>query len=269
MFKGSGHVKYGEFDTLLEAVGGTNNGSTEADRTNYYIDVPSNALDLALFLESDRMGWLLDAMSPDTVNAQREVVKNERRQSYENAPYGMASDRDRQDALPGGSSVPVAHDRLHGGSHRGLVRRRRGVLQEVLPAVERDAGRWRAISTSRGACGCREVVRRRQTGDRPRAADRLSAPAAHERATQDDPGSRAAPSLVYRLDHAVALRAGRRRARRRVAPARRRQELAALQAARLRPADRTGRHRVAGISRRSVHSSRSSSRLAHPRTVRA
>ena len=91
MFMGSGHVKYGQFDTLLEAVGGTNNASTEADRTNYYIDVPSNALDLALYLESDRMGWLLDAMSPDTVNAQREVVKNERRQSYENAPYGMAS----------------------------------------------------------------------------------------------------------------------------------------------------------------------------------
>src|SRR6476646_8298683 len=91
MFMGSGHVKYGLFDTLLEAVGGTNNASTEADRTNYYIDVPSNALDLALYLESDRMGWLVDAMSPDTVNAQREVVKNERRQSYENAPYGMAS----------------------------------------------------------------------------------------------------------------------------------------------------------------------------------
>jgi zinc protease len=53
--------------------------------------VPSNALDLALFLESDRMGYLLDAMSPKTVDAQRDVVKNERRESYENAPYGMAS----------------------------------------------------------------------------------------------------------------------------------------------------------------------------------
>jgi len=91
MFMGSGHVKYGLFDGLLEAAGGTNNASTGADRTNYYIDVPSNALDLALFLESDRMGWLLDAMSPDTVNAQRDVVKNERRESYENAPYGMTS----------------------------------------------------------------------------------------------------------------------------------------------------------------------------------
>jgi len=90
MFMGSGHAKYGEFDERLETVGGTNNASTENDRTNYYIDVPSNALELALFFESDRMGYLLDAMKPATVDAQREVVKNERRQSYENRPYGMA-----------------------------------------------------------------------------------------------------------------------------------------------------------------------------------
>jgi zinc protease len=90
MFEGSGHVKEGEFDNLLEGVGATNNGSTETDRTNYYIDTPSNALELALFLESDRMGYLLDAMSPERVNGQRDVVKNERRQSVENAPYGRA-----------------------------------------------------------------------------------------------------------------------------------------------------------------------------------
>jgi zinc protease len=90
MFMGSKDAPYGAFDQLLESVGGTNNASTVEDRTNYYIDIPSNALDLALFLESDRMGFLLDAMSPQTVNAQRDVVKNERRESYENAPYGMA-----------------------------------------------------------------------------------------------------------------------------------------------------------------------------------
>jgi zinc protease len=90
MFMGSGHVKPGQFDEWLEGAGGTNNGSTENDRTNYYINVPSNALELALFLESDRMGYLLDTMTPQTVDAQRDVVKNERRQSYENRPYGMA-----------------------------------------------------------------------------------------------------------------------------------------------------------------------------------
>lgn len=90
MFMGSGHVKPGEFDTWLEGVGGTNNGSTSSDRTNYFINVPSNALELALFLESDRMGYLLDSMTPATVDAQRDVVKNERRQRVENEPYGMA-----------------------------------------------------------------------------------------------------------------------------------------------------------------------------------
>ncbi len=93
MFEGSGHVKEGDFDNLLEAAGGSNNASTAEDRTNYYINVPSNALDLALYLESDRMGFLLDVVSEQMVNGQRDVVKNERRQSYENAPYGMAQIR--------------------------------------------------------------------------------------------------------------------------------------------------------------------------------
>src|SRR3984893_18283789 len=90
MFMGSGHVKPGEFDDWLERSGGTNNGSTENDRTNYWINVPSNALELALFLESDRMGYLLDSMTPQAVDAQRDVVKNERRQNVENRPYGVA-----------------------------------------------------------------------------------------------------------------------------------------------------------------------------------
>jgi zinc protease len=91
MFEGSKNVEEGAFDTLLEAAGANNNGSTTTDRTNYIIDLPANALELALFLESDRMGYLLEAMSPERVNGQRDVVKNERRQSYENRPYGMAS----------------------------------------------------------------------------------------------------------------------------------------------------------------------------------
>src|SRR6476620_10105307 len=90
MFMGSGHVKPGEFDESLEAAGGDNNGSTENDRTNYWINVPANSLELALFLESDRMGYLLDSMTPKTVDLQRDVVKNERRQSVENQPYGEA-----------------------------------------------------------------------------------------------------------------------------------------------------------------------------------
>jgi zinc protease len=91
MFEGSAHVPEGAFDVWLEQAGGQNNGSTNQDRTNYYEDLPAGALELALFLESDRMGYLLDTMTPARVDGQRDVVKNERRQSYENRPYGEAS----------------------------------------------------------------------------------------------------------------------------------------------------------------------------------
>lgn len=92
MFEGSGNVPEGKFDEWLEASGGDNNGSTSNDRTNYWENVPSNALELALFLDSDRMGYLINAMTPEKVDGQRDVVKNERRQSYENAPYGLAEE---------------------------------------------------------------------------------------------------------------------------------------------------------------------------------
>ncbi|KAA3620364.1 MAG: insulinase family protein [Calditrichaeota bacterium] len=90
LFEGSGHVPEGKFDQWLEAAGANNNGSTTNDRTNYYEDLPSNALELALFLESDRMGYLIEAMSPEKVDGQRDVVKNEKRQRVDNQPYGRA-----------------------------------------------------------------------------------------------------------------------------------------------------------------------------------
>ena len=90
MFEGSAHVPEGDFDNLLEAVGGTNNGSTSPDRTNYWENLPANAVELALWLEADRMGWLLETMDQQKLDLQRAVVKNERRQSYENRPYGLA-----------------------------------------------------------------------------------------------------------------------------------------------------------------------------------
>jgi zinc protease len=89
MFEGSKNVPEGDFDNWLEAAGARNNGSTNTDRTNYYEVMPSNAVELALWLEADRMGGLLDAMSPTKLEGQRGVVKNERRQSYENQPYGL------------------------------------------------------------------------------------------------------------------------------------------------------------------------------------
>ncbi len=89
MFEGSKHHNSSHFEPLQKA-GANLNGSTTPDRTNYWEDVPTNYLDLALWLEADRMGFLLDALDQQRFDIQRDVVKNERRQSYENRPYGMA-----------------------------------------------------------------------------------------------------------------------------------------------------------------------------------
>jgi len=92
MFMGSEHVPTGQFDQLLEAAGANNNGSTTEDRTNYYETMPSNALPLALYLDSDRMGFLLPALDSAKVDLQRNVVKNERRQRVDNVPYGKSDE---------------------------------------------------------------------------------------------------------------------------------------------------------------------------------
>jgi len=89
MFMGSANVPQGEFDTRLEGAGASNNGSTTTDRTNYYEILPANAVPLALWLEADRMGGLLQTLTQPKLDTQRDVVKNERRQRYENQPYGL------------------------------------------------------------------------------------------------------------------------------------------------------------------------------------
>ncbi|MBX2989775.1 MAG: insulinase family protein [Bacteroidetes bacterium] len=90
MFQGSQHVADDEHFKLLQEVGGNINGTTSNDRTNYFEVVPSNYLELALYLESDRMGFLLPAMTQEKLDNQRDVVKNERRQNVDNQPYGTA-----------------------------------------------------------------------------------------------------------------------------------------------------------------------------------
>ena len=90
MFQGSRHVPEDTFFKFLERAGASErNGTTNTDRTNYFETVPSNQLEVALWLESDRMAFLLDHADEKTFASQREVVKNERRQNYENAPYGL------------------------------------------------------------------------------------------------------------------------------------------------------------------------------------
>jgi zinc protease len=91
MFEGSKHVGH-EFDRVLESIGATNsNGTTSWDRTNYFETAPRENLETLLWLESDRMGFMIDTLTKERLDVQRDVVKNERRQSYENSPYGPSS----------------------------------------------------------------------------------------------------------------------------------------------------------------------------------
>jgi zinc protease len=92
MFKGSAHVPDGEHFRRLQDIGAEVNGSTTEDRTNYYEVLPPEHLETALYLEADRMGGLVPALTQAKLDNQRDVVKNERRQSYENQPYGMAQE---------------------------------------------------------------------------------------------------------------------------------------------------------------------------------
>src|SRR6202158_772807 len=96
MFQGSKHLNGDERTVfaMLERNGATNlNGTTEWDRTNYFETMPADRLELALWLESDRMGFLLDTVDQKKLDTQRDVVRNERRQSIENVPYGRAEER--------------------------------------------------------------------------------------------------------------------------------------------------------------------------------
>jgi len=101
MFQGSKNYD-DDYFRPLQSVGGTINGSTNVDRTNYFEVVPSNYLERALFLEADRLGGLLDALTEEKLANQRDVVKNEKRQNYDNRPYGLASARIAELLYPSG-----------------------------------------------------------------------------------------------------------------------------------------------------------------------
>ena len=90
MFMGAVHVPYPQFDTLMEAAGGVNNASTSNDRTNYWEIGPANLVETFFWMEADRMATLDRTMTDEKLKSQRLIVQNERRQSYENRPYGMA-----------------------------------------------------------------------------------------------------------------------------------------------------------------------------------
>ena len=140
MFTGSGHAPYGLHDKLTGGIGGSNNGTTNNDRTTYYETVPSNYLEDQIWLEADRMGFLLDKLDIAKLNAQREIVKNERRERVDNQPYGRASETScRPRRLSRRQSVFVGRHRQHGRSLGGVGRRREELFPAVLRAEQRDA----------------------------------------------------------------------------------------------------------------------------------
>ena len=102
MFQGSDHVGDEQHFKIISGAGGTLNGSTNQDRTNYYETVPSNQLEKMLWLESDRMGFLLDAVTQKKFEIQRSTVKNERGQNYDNRPYGLLSEFASKNLYPYG-----------------------------------------------------------------------------------------------------------------------------------------------------------------------
>ncbi len=110
MFQGSRHVGKAEHIALVQAAGGTMNGTTWLDRTNYFETLPSHQLDLGLWLEADRMATLLDALSQENLDNQREVVKNEKRGSSDNRPYGSWQEKLQGHLYP--ESHPYHHSTI-------------------------------------------------------------------------------------------------------------------------------------------------------------
>ena len=177
MFQGTKHIAEDKhFEYLQKAGASSVNGSTSHDRTNYFEVVPSNQLELALWLESERMGFLLDRTGfKETVDNQRDVVKNERRQRYENRPAGLISEGAARGALPARSPLLPPGHRLDGGPDGGLGRRRQGVLPHLLRAGQRDAGHRGRLRSRQDQAAGRAVLR-----PHPGAASRSRAAPAPE-----------------------------------------------------------------------------------------
>ncbi len=151
MFQGSRHVGKAEHVAIVQAAGGTMNGSTWLDRTNYFETMPAHQMELGLWLEADRMATLLEALSQENLDNQREVVKNEKRWSYDNRPYGSWQEKLQAPPVPAGAPVPPSDDRLDGRSRRRLARGRQRLLPDLLRAEQRGPVGRRRRRHGRGA----------------------------------------------------------------------------------------------------------------------
>ena len=149
MFQGSKHYDKVYFGPI-QSVGGRLNGSTAMDRTNYWETVPSNYLELALWMESDRMGFLLPAMTQAKLDNQRDVVKNERRQSYENRPYGLVHETILAALYP--PDHPYSWPTIGSMKDitRGLAGGHRRLLPPLLPPRQRQPVHRRRLRSGGG-----------------------------------------------------------------------------------------------------------------------
>ena len=177
MFNGSENFN-DDYFKVLERLGATDlNGTTNEDRTNYFQNVPTSALDTVLWMESDRMGHLLGAITQAKLDEQRGVVQNEKRQG-ENEPYGTRRPRDDRGDLPEGPPVLVDGHRLDGGPERGLARRREGVVRRLLRRGQRRHRAGRRHRRGDGAPEGRDSTSATSRRARPSPSTRPGSPSA-------------------------------------------------------------------------------------------
>ena len=220
------------------AAGALLNGSTNADRTNYWEVVPTGALDLALWMESDRMGYLLPALTEAKFANQRDVVLNERRQNYENRPYGLAGMAMLAALFPPDHPYHWLTIGVGRRSPRGDARRRARVLPALLPSRRTRRWRWPATSSRTRPSRSPSATSARSPPGRPSQPGAARGAALRGDVAAGPRGSRRAAAAVSGVALAGDVRARRCRARSRRRPARERQDVAALSRARLRAAHR-------------------------------
>jgi zinc protease len=171
MFQGSQNVPKGEGDRLVDAAGGQQNGSTSDDTTQYWQEVPSNALEQMLFVESDRMGFLLPTLTQEKLDNQRDVVRNERRQNYEMPPYGLAFEKLRANLW----NPEFPYHWLPIGSHEDL---QAATLEDVKEFFTRYYGPENAVLAIAGAV---DAARARALAEKWFGAIPGKAPPAHQK----------------------------------------------------------------------------------------
>ena len=239
---------------LVQGAGGTLNGTTWLDRTNYFETLPSHQLELAIWLEADRMGTLLEALSQENLDNQREVVKNEKRWSYDNRPYGTWNEKILGHLFP--EEHPYHHPTI--GSMEDLDAASlddvKAFFATYYAPEQRRAERRGRLRPGDGARARREVLRPDpgQPGH-PAAARHVAAGDHRHRDPRDGRGQGAAAARVHRVPRAGVRRHAPRCARPRRPAARGRQGQPPPPAARARRAPRPGRRGVhAPVHRRGV-----------------